>query len=757
MGSTGCPVIRIPHRMAASGSRDSRSGRNPTPRGKTMTTVTSAPALDPDSGLIPLDRLPGVGKRHAENLARLGIGSVNELLLHYPVRWVDRRELRSLGSLTAADGTSSEPDENGKLRKSEVTALGSVVGCRVVGARGYRRRSFRDRLEVVIQDDSGHLALVFFGGGWRKDHFKTGVRILVSGTLGTYRNRLQMQNPDYEILNREEEEAIHTGSLFPVYPLTRGLGQRQLRVWVRRALEDFMPPDPLPASFQTRIRVVSLSEALSAYHFPRSPEHRESARRRLAFEELFFDQLLVYAARLRREHGMVSFPIRADGRLYRRVLASLPFSLTPDQERATKEILADMSTARPANRLLQGDVGSGKTVVAFLIAAAAADAGLQTAFMVPTEILAEQHQRSLTRLGGEFGLSPRLLVGSQSRPARRETLRVLADGTAPLVVGTHALFQDEVRFGKLGLVVVDEQHRFGVMQRLALMQKGKAAHLLAMTATPIPRSLAMVRYADLDLSVLMQRPSGRGKIITRVTGEENREKVYSFLAKRLGEGRQAYVIYPLVQESEKTDLKAATTMAQRLSRHPEFRGYETALLHGQMKSEEKEAIMRRFVEGEIHILVATTVVEVGIDVPNASFLIIEHPERYGLSQLHQLRGRIGRGPHTSYCVLVRDDSMDSQIGERLKVFSRTDDGFELARMDLLMRGQGDLIGTRQSGRPECRLADPVRDLELIKLARKEARKVLDAGTLLTRKSPEWKILREKLKFYMSSSFVTDAG
>jgi ATP-dependent DNA helicase RecG len=544
-----------------------------------------------------------------------------------------------------------------------------------------------------------------------------------------------------------------------VYPLTRGLTQRHLRRWVRYALERSRPAreEILPAAIRGKHDLVGAAEAFWGIHFPASPEVRDAARRRLVFEELFIDQLLVHAARRRREQGRCSEPVRSGGPLCRRIRASLPFALTGDQERALDEILADLGRARPAQRLLQGDVGSGKTVVALLAAAAAADSGLQTAFMAPTELLAEQHNRSLSELGGSLGLRPVLLTGSTPSRRRREILAALADGSAPLAVGTHALFQDEVAFRALGLVVVDEQHRFGVVQRLALMEKGRDPHVLAMTATPIPRSLAMVRYADLDLTVIRERPRGRGKVVTRVTPEGNRDKVYGYLRDRLAEGRQAYVIYPLVEESEALDLQAATTMAKELASRDEFRDFEVALLHGQMKAEEKEGIMRRFVEGSVHVLVATTVVEVGIDVPNAAFMIIEHPERYGLSQLHQLRGRIGRGPHPSYCVLVRGRGLDPAAVKRLDLFARTEDGFELARLDLQLRGPGDLLGTRQSGLPRFRVADPLRDAAVTEAAQRAARSVLDEERLISG-DPEWstlgRYLREKLD---TEGTLADAG
>jgi ATP-dependent DNA helicase RecG len=697
---------------------------------------------DPESSL---SSIPGLGKRQADRLRHLGIETLSDLLRHYPNRWIDRTVIRTMGSLTDQDVMPEETEEDGRFRRREVTVLGRVVGCRVLGPpwrRGGRGARFQ-RLQVVLQDDTGHVTLVFFGGSWRETHFVIHAPILASGPVTRFNRGLQFTNPDYEILDAEEEAALHTGVHVPVYPLTRGLSERMLREWMRHALGVVGPglSDPIPARLRARYRLLPLLDALRKIHFPKSREEIVSARRRLAFEELFIDQMVVQAVRLRRETGKVSPIVPGGGPIHRRIRAALPFTLTEDQGRALEEILSDMKRSRPMNRLLQGDVGSGKTVVALLAAAAAADADLQTAFLVPTEILAEQHLRTLRAHGAALGLDPRILVGGLSRPAQKEVLRTLADGSTALVVGTHALFQDRVRFRNLGLVVVDEQHRFGVEERVAMSEKGAAPHVLVMSATPIPRSIALVQYADLDLSVIAHRPEGRGRVVTRVTSDEKRDKVHAFLAERLSEGRQAFVIYPLVEESERSDLQAATTMARELAAREGFRGFQVDLLHGQMPSEEKDRVMQGFVRGETSILVATTVVEVGIDVPNATVLVIEHPERYGLSQLHQLRGRVGRGPERSYCVLVAADGLPEETRERLHRFAETEDGFELARLDLLLRGQGELLGTRQSGPPGFKLADPLRDVKMTEAARREAEALLAGGFASGELGPELEPLR----------------
>jgi len=683
------------------------------------------------SASLPLTNLlPGLGKRQAERLRHLGINSLSELLRHYPYRWIDRTVIRPIGSINDKDVLPEAAGEDGRLRRREVTVLGRVVGSRVLGPPWRRARGSRfQRLEVVLQDDTGHVTLVFFGGSWRETHFVPHAPVLASGPVTRFNRGFQFTNPDYELLDAEEEAALHTGVHVPVYPLTRGLTERALREWMRQALDRAGSEleDPLPEELRQRYKLLPLHDALRHIHFPRSREEIAPAIRRLAFEELFLDQMVVQAVRMRRETGKVSPVISGGGPIFRRIRAALPFALTEDQNQSLEHILSDMNTSKPMNRLLQGDVGSGKTVVALLAAAAAADAGYQTAFLVPTEILAEQHLRTLRAHGAEFGLDPRILVSGLSRPAQKEVLRTLADGSTLLVVGTHALFQERVRFRNLGLVVVDEQHRFGVEERVAMSEKGKAPHVLVMSATPIPRSIALVQYADLDLSIIAHRPKGRGRVTTRVTPEQNRDKVYGFLAERLAEGRQAFVIYPLVEESERSDLQAATTMAGELSHRPEFQRFTVDLLHGQMPSEDKDRIMQRFATGKTSILVATTVVEVGIDVPNATVLIIEHPERYGLSQLHQLRGRVGRGPEKSYCILVASGTLPPETLERLNRFAETDDGFELARLDLLLRGQGEILGTRQSGPPGFKLADPLRDVKMVEAAREEAERILAGG------------------------------
>lgn len=695
--------------------------------------------------------LKGIAGVQAGKLARMGIHTLGDLVEHYPVRWIDRSRLRELGNFVPEDVNAVETGEDGRERKRVYTVVGRIAKVTQSGGNYYtRRRKIPSRLTVKLEDDSGSLDLVFFGGAWRKTQFETGSYALASGTLRAYRRQLQMQNPEYEVLSTEDEAGFYAERLFPIYSSTKGITQRQLRWWIKQALSRLRVDldDPVPRELTTKYKFPGRLEAFHNIHFPESEALRDASRRRLAYEELFLDQAFMTAIRLRRESGALGSALTVDGELRRAVSQSLPFELTGDQNTALEEILGDLRLRRPMNRLLQGDVGSGKTVVAALAAAHAVDNGKQAAFLVPTEILAEQHHRTLSQLCLPLGLEPRLLTGSTKGAARREALRDVATGSARLVVGTHAIFQEEVRFHDLGLVVVDEQHRFGVMQRLALWKKGSAPHLLAMSATPIPRSLAMVRYADLDLSVIQEKPKGRGEIISRVTTEAKREALYGFVRQELKAGRQAYVIYPLVEDSDKSDLKAAVSMAETLSAHEAFRGFQVGLLHGKMRAEEKDRVMRSFVAGDIHLLVATTVIEVGIDVPNATVMIIEHPERYGLSQLHQLRGRIGRGKHTSYCVLVLGSGVGAEARSRLKAFSGTDDGFEIARMDLLLRGRGDLLGTRQSGRPGYKLADPFENEAMVRTAREDVLAIMGSGRLEDPDPNPYGALRDRLAHFL---------
>jgi ATP-dependent DNA helicase RecG len=537
---------------------------------------------------------------------------------------------------------------------------------------------------------------------------------------------LQILNPQYEILDDEDGETIHTGRIVPVYEKTGTVTPKMQRRLVHEVLQKLPTdlPDPLPEEVRLRLGLPSRYAALMATHFPPSDTAVEAlnafatpAQRRLIFEEAFLFQMGVLARRHTASTEQKPQPIRVDDRIRDSARAVLPFRLTNGQKQALKEIVADLQRPQPMNRLLQGDVGAGKTIVALLAALVAMENGLQVAFMAP--ILAEQHFTNIARQLQPSRFRVALLTGSTGKAARREQLAQVESGAINLVVGTHALVTGDVTFKQLGLVVIDEQHRFGVLQRATLRAKGLHPDVLVMTATPIPRTLALTVYGDLDVSVIRELPAGRLPIKTTARPESRRDEMYQFVRREVDAGRQAYVIYPLVEESAKIDLKAATEMADHLQTDV-FPAYQVGLLHGRLKADAKDRVMKAFLAGELQILVSTTVVEVGVDVPNASVMIVEHAERFGLSQLHQLRGRVGRDRHQSYCFLLYQYPLSDDARERLKAMADTADGFEIAERDLHLRGPGDFFGTRQAGLPTFRMIDLVRDREVLDTAQQEA-------------------------------------
>ena len=539
---------------------------------------------------------------------------------------------------------------------------------------------------------------------------------------------LQLTNPQYEILDEEDAETIHTGRIVPVYERAGTVTPKMQRRIVWEALQRLPGDlaDHLPEPIRVRHEWPSRQAALFGAHFPPSDAplaalnaFRTPAQQRLIFEEAFLFQLGVMARRRLAAAEEKPQPIHVDDRIRESARKVLPFRLTTGQKGALKEIVEDLQRPHPMNRLLQGDVGAGKTIVALLAALVAMENGLQVAFMAPTEILAEQHFYNISRLLQASRFRVALLTGAIGTAARRERLAEIEAGTIHLIVGTHALVQGDVRFAALGLVVIDEQHRFGVMQRATLRAKGLKPDVLVMTATPIPRTLALTVYGDLDVSMIRDTPPGRMPVRTAAKPESRRDEVYGFVREQLDAGRQAYVIYPLVEESSKVDLKAATEMADHLAQEV-FPAYRVGLLHGRLKQDGKERVMKAFATGELQLLVSTTVVEVGVDVPNASVMIVEHAERFGLSQLHQLRGRVGRDRYQSYCFLLYQSPLSDEARGRLKAMTETTDGFEIAEKDLQLRGPGDLFGTRQAGLPTFRLVDLIRDRDLLDLAQREA-------------------------------------
>ena len=670
-----------------------------------------------DALATPLQFLKGVGPRRAADLARVGLHIVEDLLFRFPLRYEDRSRLLPIASVRPG---------------AKVSVTGRVVH---TALRTTRRPGFKI-FEAIVSDDSGSILVNWLNQPYLKDVFKAGQHVVLFGAAEMRgHGGLQLTNPDHEILDDEEGETIHTGRIVPVYEKTGTVTPKMQRRFVHDALLLLTPdlPDPVPEALRVREGFPTRLAALHSTHFPPADANLDqlngfasSAQRRLIFEEAFLFQMGVMARRRAALAEAKAGVIAVDDRIRDSARKVLPFKLTAGQRTTLKEIVDDLQRPHPMNRLLQGDVGSGKTIVALLAAVVAMENGLQVAFMAPTEILAEQHFVTISKLLGASRFRCALLTGSTGTAARRELLAAVQTGAVHLVVGTHALVQGDVLFHTLGLVVIDEQHRFGVLQRATLRAKGLHPDALVMTATPIPRTLALTIYGDLDVSNIRDHPPGRLPINTIMMSEARREEMHELVRRELQTGRQAYVIYPLVEESEKIDLKAATEMADTLAQQvfPEF---TLGLLHGRMKADAKDRVMKAFASGEVQLLVSTTVVEVGIDVPNATMMVVEHAERFGLSQLHQLRGRVGRSSLQSTCVLVYQAPMSPDAKERLAAMVETADGFEIAERDLRLRGAGDFFGTRQAGVPTFRLIDLVRDRALLDLAQHEADKWFESA------------------------------
>jgi ATP-dependent DNA helicase RecG len=670
----------------------------------------------------PLQYLKGVGPQRAALLARKDLHTVEDALFFVPLRHEDRTRLTPFRAL-----------QPGQV----YTCSGVIVG---VSPPPHGRS--RIPLTVMLRDESGYAQASWFSAPYLARVFKRGQRLVLHGKAVRYRGAVVLQHPDYEIVEGDDDDRLHTGRLVPVYSTTEGLHQRTLRRLIWTIVESFAAqvPDPLPEPVRARRRLVDLPAAIRGIHFPPTEAALAAARRRLAFDDFLLLQLglAILRSRAVRARGLALDP---PGHLAGRLLAALPYRLTRAQERVWGEIRRDMAAPFPMHRLLQGDVGSGKTIVAALAVLTAVEAGYQAAVMAPTEILAEQHAMTFRQLLEPLGVPVTLLTSSLRTREREARRAAVASGAAPCVVGTHALVQEGVEFRRLGLAVIDEQHRFGVEQRARLRAKGEHPDLLVMTATPIPRTLALTLYGDLDVSVLDELPPGRRPVKTVARTEARRPQIYEFLRTQITEGRQAYVVYPLVEESEAVDLKAATDMAAHLQRDV-FPDLTVGLLHGRLDFEEKEAIMRRFKAGQVHVLVSTTVIEVGIDVPNASVMVIEHAERFGLSQLHQLRGRVGRGPWPSYCILIHAARLTEDARQRIQAMVETNDGFKIAEADLRLRGPGEFFGTRQSGLPQFRVADLLRDAAILEEARAEAQTLVAGDPEL--RDPAHRPLREAL-------------
>ena len=694
----------------------------------------------------PLQFIKGVGPKRAADLARAGMQTVEDLLLRFPLRYEDR----------------AAPCEIRHLKPGmTATVTADVVSS---GVRQTRRPGFR-LFEAILRDATGGITkAVFPNQAFLKDVFTPGQRVVLFGAL-EYRpsGGLQFTNPEYELIRAEgetdgDDASVHTGRIVPIYEKAGTMSPRMQRVLVHRMLQELPADvaDPLPGSIRERRGLPSRADAIRAVHFPppaTSPEtsiaalngFQTPAHQRLIFEEFFLFQAGLVLRKRRHAEDKKPRPVLVDDRIRESARKVLPFKLTDGQKTALREIVDDMRRAEPMNRLLQGDVGSGKTIVALLAALVAMENGFQVAFMAPTEILADQHYLTIRRLLDQSRFRIVSLTGGLTPAKRRAVHAEVASGAAQLVIGTHALAEADLAFHDLGLVIIDEQHRFGVMQRASLRAKGQHPDVLVMTATPIPRTLALTTYGDLDVSVIRELPPGRQPITTVSKSESKRDDIYRQVRKELDARRQAYVIYPLVEESEKVDLRAATEMADHLQ-HDIFPEYRLALLHGRLKQDEKERVMAAFARGDIDLLVSTTVVEVGVDVPNATLMLVEHAERFGLSQLHQLRGRVGRGEHPSTCVLLYQFPLSADAKARLRALVETTDGFVIAERDLEIRGPGDFFGTRQSGIPTLRVGDLLRDHGLMEEARREASAWLNA--------PE---ASRALAAYVSANWATRFG
>jgi ATP-dependent DNA helicase RecG len=677
-----------------------------------------------------LQYLKGVGPRRAADLQRVGLTTVEDLLYRFPTRYEDRGHFQTIASLKPGIAAS---------------IAGEILSC---GVRPTRRPRFKI-FEMLVRDRTGSLRAIWFNQPFLNDIFRPHQRVILFGKLELTSHGLQMQGPQYELIEGDDgvegavegieaegehdPRTVHTGRIVPIYEKTGQLTAKMQRTLVHQALQQLPGevPDPLPVDVRHRQHLIDRRIALEAVHFPPADASvaelnafRSPAHRRLIFEEFFLFQLGIVQRRRRADAERKRRAIVVTDEMRENVRKVLPFKLTTDQKTVIREIVTDMKRPQPMNRLLQGDVGSGKTIVALMAALVAMENGLQVAFMAPTEILAEQHFFNIRRLLEPSRFRLTLLTGGTPVRKRREILAELAGGSLHMVIGTHALVQEDVAFRELGLAIIDEQHRFGVLQRATLRAKGLHPDVLVMTATPIPRTLALTTYGDLDVSIMREMPPGRQPIATTVRPESRRDDVYQFVRAQIDAGRQAYIIYPLVEESAKVDLKAATEMADHLAQDV-FPEYRVALLHGRMKQDAKDRVMGAFARNEFQILVSTTVVEVGVDVPNATVMVVEHAERFGLSQLHQLRGRVGRGAHKSYCVLLYQYPITDEGKQRLRALAETTDGFEIAERDLQLRGPGDFFGTRQSGMPTLRVGDLLRDHALMEEARREAVAALD--------------------------------
>jgi ATP-dependent DNA helicase RecG len=737
----------------------------------------------------PVQFISGIGPKRSAVLEKYGVHTIRDLLFYIPRRYLDRSaivrisELRRLAGLPPGSNRDSDADV-----RRDFTVVGDVRSFRIIGFKA------KARFVLILGDETGTLQCVWFGGvQYWKNRFRVGETLAVSGQPTFYGPTLQFVHPDIDRIAGGEvddgelgipagdrvdwSKTLNTGGLIPLYPSGQELEKvgldsagfrRVIGPLLKRSLGDIR--EALPARLSAGRKLMNLPDALQIVHTPRRQDELNEALRRLKYDEFFYYQLMLAMKRRWMKSEARGIPFNIQSKLPRQLVDSLPFRLTNAQVKAVKEITADMEKPAPLNRLLQGDVGSGKTVVALICMLIAVENGYQTVFMAPTELLAEQHYKTIVALLKGIDVNIRILVGGQRSKLRRDVLADIQRGSAQIVVGTHALFEKEVEFARLGFVVIDEQHRFGVMQRASLIRKSINPDVLVMTATPIPRTLSLTLFGDLDVSVIDELPRDRKPIKTIIKFEEEKEGLFEFVRERIREGQQVYFVYPLIEESEKVDLKAATKHFEELQKDV-FPDLRLGLLHGRLPSDEKEEIMEHFKRCELDILVATTVIEVGIDVPNASVMVIENAERFGLSQLHQLRGRVGRGSEQSYCILLTKrwialaagragrkkealaTAQDQQrlAERRLATMAATTDGFKIAEVDLELRGPGDFFGTRQSGMPEFKVADIINDSQLLGEARDDARAIIESDPRLSQ--PEHRPLADHLRLHFRDALA----
>ena len=683
----------------------------------------------------------GVGEKRAKLLSKLNIQTVEDALYFIPMRYEDRSQMKKISEIRVGGGIE--------------TIAGTILSKGVIKTK-WGKRLF----EVAIKDETGLMRGKWFkfNEKYMNKKFSIGQKIIMSGEVefNSYHGGMEIIHPDIETLEDSElqtgaSELLHVGRIVPIYHLTEGIHQKTLRVIMKEAVDSYADSivDFLPEGIKKEQRLLPLKESIKNIHFPEKGTPIEKLNsyltdyhRRLIFDEFFLLELGLAIRKRGYQEEKKGLSFKVDGNLTDKLRSILPFKLTQAQERVINEIKRDLSKPEPMNRLLQGDVGSGKTVVALYTMLIVVENGYQAAIMAPTEILSEQHFLNIHKFVEQLGLKTALLTSSVKGKEREEILTQLSNGEINIIVGTHALIQEEVRFKNLGFAIIDEQHRFGVIQRGTLKNKGYSPDILVMTATPIPRTLSMTVYGDLELSVIDEMPPGRKPINTLLFFENRIKDAYTLIEKEINAGRQVYIVYPLIEESEKLDLKAATEMMEHFKKDI-FPHLKIGLLHGRMKFDEKEDIMRRFKEREIDILVSTTVIEVGVDVPNASVMVVEHSERFGLSQLHQLRGRVGRGEYQSYCILIAYYPISDEAKMRLKVMRESTDGFYIAEKDLEIRGPGEFFGTKQSGLPELKIANIIRHHKLLETAQNEAFKLIEIDPSLS--VSEHQLLKDSLK------------